>query len=256
MTGLALVGALFTLPSFASAGVVVKSTGPSAGEYPVGRQVADSSTITLRAGDKITVLTDSGTSVMQGPGSFRVGEGATRTRARFSNLSRRSAAARARTGATRTAPGELGEDGFEVPTNPPSLWFVNLATEGTVCLYDLNRVRLWRAVTADPQTYTIQDQSTQDSFEVNFVETETMRAWDPAALPLLAGRNYAVTGPASAGEGDEPSTTVTTVINFATLEGNFRQQDELASALIANGCTAQLTQLADELEAYAEAQAN
>ena len=49
LAGVALFGATFGLASAASAGVVVKSTGPSAGEYPVGRQVADNTTITLQA---------------------------------------------------------------------------------------------------------------------------------------------------------------------------------------------------------------
>ena len=51
----------------AQAGVVVKSSGPSAATYPVGRKLSDSSTITLRAGDSVTVLTDSGTRVITGP---------------------------------------------------------------------------------------------------------------------------------------------------------------------------------------------
>ena len=267
LTGLALIGAVFTVPGAASAGVVVKSSGPSAGEYPVGRQVNDSATITLQAGDKITVLTDSGTSVMQGPGNFRVGEGATRTRARFSNLSRRSAAGRARTGAVRGAPTDAGSTPPEGPQSPPNLWYVDLEAQGTICLYDLDRVQFWRAIQGDPQTYRIQDQTTMGTLEVNFVTGEPFRSWDATVLPLVPGRNYTITGPFSvasseeAGEGEEapaaPMTTPsTTVVTFAALGESYRQQDKLAEALISNGCTAQLGQLADELEAYAEANAS
>lgn len=264
LAGLALASAVFAVPGVASAGVVVKSTGPSSETYPVGRQVSDSATITLRAGDKITVLTDSGTSVMQGPGTFRVGEGATRTRSRFSSLSRRSSVGRARTGAVRGAsPSEGGAT--QAPTSPPNLWFVNLESSGNVCLYDLNRVRLWRPDASSPQSYTIQDTTTQTTLDVIFVGTETMRAWDPEALPLVAGRSYSITGPlpveqedeGTAGESAEAAAAPTTIeVSFATLDGNFREQDQLAQALIDNGCTSQLTQLADELEAFAETSTN
>ncbi len=263
LAGVALFGATFGLASAASAGVVVKSTGPSAGEYPVGRQVADNTTITLQAGDKITVLTDSGTSVLQGPGDFQVGAGATRTRTRFSSLSRRSVS-RPRTGAVRGEPSE-GEGAVEPDQAPPSLWMVNLAAQGQVCLYDLNRVNLWRPDPGAPQTYTIQDQTSQATLDVTFVGTESMRAWDPTALPVVAGRTYAITGPMPAApqgsSADDaaasavPSTIAPTTktFSFATLTQTHRKQDELAEDLIANGCGSQLSQLADELEAYVEA---
>ncbi len=189
--GAALLGAVMTIPSVASAGVVVKSTGPSAGSYPVGRQVEDSASITLRAGDKITVLTDGGTRVMQGPGTFRVGEGATRTRARFSNLTRRNANRSVRTGAVRGS-------GDGTAARSPNLWFVNVAASGNMCLYDLSAVRLWRPEAAEAQTYQIKDQATQNSIDVPFVETETVRALDPEGLPLVGGGNYTITAPAPA----------------------------------------------------------
>ena len=136
IAGLALLGAALAFtPSAASAGVVVKSTGPSAGTYPVGRQVADSATITLRSGDRITVLTERGTRVMQGPGTFRVGEGATRTRRRFSDLTQRGSSRRVRTGAVRGA-----GDGEGAPQTPPKIWDVDVAVAGTFCLNDLSSI--------------------------------------------------------------------------------------------------------------------
>ncbi|NQZ46251.1 MAG: hypothetical protein HRT63_01805, partial [Erythrobacter sp.] len=52
-----------------------------------------------------------------------------------------------------------------------------------------------------------------------------------------------------------PSTIAPTTktFSFATLTQTHRKQDELAEDLIANGCGSQLSQLADELEAYVEA---
>lgn len=240
IAGMALLGAVMTIPSAASAGVVVKSTGPSSSSYPVGRQVEDSASITLRAGDKITVLTDGGTRVMQGPGTFRVGEGATRTRARFSNLTRRNANRRVRTGAVRGGP-------VAPATRSPNLWFVNVAAGGNVCLYDLNAVRLWRADTENAQTYQIQDQATASSIDVPFVGTETSRAIDPTGLPLTDGGTYTITAPPSE-EGEAAAVSVT----FVALEEQYSAPDQLAQALIENGCTTQLDLLADTLEASAQ----
>ena len=237
LMGLALAGAAFAVPSAASAGVVVKSTGPSAGSYPVGRQVADGSTITLRAGDRITVLTDDGTTVMQGPGTFRVGEGATRTRARFSNLTRRSASRRARTGAVRGA-----GDGV---SRSPNLWYVNVAAAGSVCLYDMSAIRLWRPVADEAQTYSIVDQGSDTALDVTFVGTEAVRALDPAVITINPGTEYDILAPAAEG-GSEERPTVS--IRFVMLDEEYETPDALAGALIANGCTAQLSVLADSLE--------
>ncbi len=240
IAGMALIGAVMTISAAASAGVVVKSTGPSSSSYPVGRQVADSASITLRAGDKITVLTDSGTRVMQGPGTFRVGEGATRTRARFSNLTRRNANRRVRTGAVRS--------GATAGTaRSPNLWFVNVAASGNVCLYDLNAVRLWRPESEDAQTYQIRDAAGESSVEVPFVETETVRALDPAGLPLMSGGSYTITAPAS-----EDGEAATVNVTFVALTEQYAAPDQLAQALIENGCTTQLGLLADTLEASAQ----
>lgn len=249
MAGLTLLGAVFAVPGMANAGVVVKSSGPSASRYPVGQQVADNAKIVLRAGDKVTVLTDNGTSVLQGPGEFEVGAGATRTRSRFSSLSRRGASSRARTGAVRGA-GEGGADS-EGPQPAPTLWHVDLTSSGNICLYEFDRVRLWRPIATSPQNYKIMDQSTQASFDVTFVGTETMRAWDPEALPLQAGRSYTITGPLPV-EGEASETPSTNTVSFVALSENYREQDDLAQALIDNGCTFQLGLLADELESFAE----
>ncbi len=240
LAGLALAGAVLAIPASAMAGVVVKSSGPSSSEYPVGTEVPDSSTITLRAGDKITVLTERGTRVMQGPGTFRVGEGATRTRTRFSNLTRRGASSRARTGAVRGTEGEK-------PTRP-RLWFVDVSAAGPMCLIDFDRIRLWRPETDTAQTYSIVDQTSQDSLDVTFVGEEEVRAVDPQGLAVRPGSTYRITAPVSQETGEAPSVEVT----FVQLEGDLAAPDQLASALFSAGCMAQLELMADVAEAEAE----
>lgn len=236
LAGLALVGAALASPALVNAGVVVKSSGPSAGTYPVGTKVADSSSITLRAGDRITVLTDDGTKVMQGPGTFRVGEGATRTRARFSNLTRQNAARRVRTGAVRGT--------GEGPVRSPNLWYVNVAASGTMCLYDLSSVRLWRSDASSGQTYTVANAATNATLDVQFVETEAVRSLDPEGFMLSDGGSYTISGPAG-----EDGAAATANVTFVALSEEYAAPDALAEALIANGCTTQLELLADTLEA-------
>lgn len=257
MAGLALAGAAAAfIPATASAGVVVKSSGPSSSTYPVGRQVADTATVTLKAGDRITVLTDNGTRVMQGPGTFRVGEGATRTQARFSSLTRRSNARRARTGAVRGAENTV--------VRSPNLWYVNLAAAGNVCLYDLETVRLWRPVSEEAQTFTFMDQASQATLDVNFVDSEAVRSLDTETLPLSNGASYAITSmltpsvseePAGADESEAaaemPATPTSITVTFVALSEVPEAQDALAQTLFANGCTTQLALLADTLEASA-----
>lgn len=235
IAGLALVGAALALPGAAFAGVVVKSSGPSADTYPVGKKVEDTSTITLRAGDKVTVLVDGGTRVLQGPGSFRVGEGATKTRARFANLTRKNASTRVRTGAVR---GTGGEDAG--PKRQPNLWYVDVGQGGTVCLYDLQSVRLWRADDTTGQIFTVTDSAAGASVDVAFVETEAVRSLDPSGLMVKNGGSYTITGPA----GSAPAVNVT----FVALPQEYEAPDALAEALITNGCMTQLSVLADTLE--------
>ncbi|WP_298303759.1 hypothetical protein [uncultured Erythrobacter sp.] len=238
LLGLALAGAVMSVPGAAAAGVVVKSAGPSAGTYPVGTKVADASTITLRAGDKITVLTNGGTKVLQGPGTFRVGEGATRTRARFARLTRQGASNRARTGAVRGT-------GKGSPTMP-NLWLVNVAASGTTCLYDLENVRLWRPSAGEGETYTIAPQGSETALDVNFVETESMRALDPEGLKLTDGGTYTITAPAVE---EAPGAAVN--VRIVAMSETYRQPDLLAAALAEKGCMGQLAVLGDIAEAEA-----
>lgn len=234
--GLALVGAALALPVAGMAGVVVKSTGPSAATYRVGTKLEDAATITLKAGDVVTVLTAEGTRVIKGAGTFRVGDRPQVASDRFASLTRRRAATRVRTGAVR-AP----ED--DAVTNP-SLWYVDVTRSGTICLYDLATVRLWRPGTAGTSTYRISGDGNDAQAEVTFDDTVTVAALDPARLPIAEGAPYMITAP-------DGSTSAQ--INFVLLGEDYEAPDALAEALIAKGCSVQLESLATSLEASAEA---
>lgn len=233
---LALAGVALALPAAAMAGVVVKSTGPSASRYPVGAKVDDNATITLKAGDVITVLTAQGTRVIKGAGTFRIGDRPQIAADRFASLTRKRAATRVRTGAVRGEP-----DGN--PTNP-SLWYVDVTRSGTVCLYDLATVRLWRPGAPGTGTYRMFNRENGAAVDVTFDDTVTVAALDPMRLPIVEGAPYTITGPDNA---------TSAQVSFVLLEGEFGAPDALGEALVAKGCTVQLEALAASLEDAGEA---
>jgi len=235
IVAVALAGAALALPLAAMAGVVVKSTGPSASRYPVGTKLDDDASITLKDGDVVTVLTADGTRVIRGAGTFRVGDRPKVAADRFASLTRKRAATRVRTGAVR---GTADEN----PTNP-SLWYVDVTRSGTICLYDLATVRLWRPGTEGTSTYTVADEDGTALAEVTFDDTVTVAALDPARLPINPDARYRILGPNDA---------ISAEINFVLLAEDFEAPDALAEALIAKGCTVQLETLASSLEASAQ----
>ena len=56
VAGLMAAGCLFSAGSALAQAIVVRSTGPSAAEYPQGRKLPANASVTLRAGDRLTVL--------------------------------------------------------------------------------------------------------------------------------------------------------------------------------------------------------
>lgn len=233
---LGLAAAALALPAAVMAGVVVKSTGPSATKYPVGTKLDDNAAISLKAGDVVTVLTAQGTRVIKGAGTFRVGDRPQVAADRFAALTRKRAATRVRTGAVRGA-------SEETVTNP-SLWYVDVTQPGTVCLYDLATVRLWRPARDGVLTYRITAAGSDAHAEVTFDDTVTVAALDPARLPVTEDGRYTI----AAADGSS-----TSEIRFVLLAEDFAAPDALAEALIAKGCTVQLEVLAASLEASAEA---
>ncbi len=232
----AITAAALALPVAAMAGVVVKSTGPSSSKFPVGTKLDDNATITLKGGDVVTVLTAEGTRVIKGAGTFRVGDRPQVAADRFASLTRKRAATRVRTGAVR------GENDATV-TNP-SLWYTDVTRSGTICLYDLATVRLWRPGTLGISTYRIADHEGASQSEVTFDDIYNVATIDPARLPITEGGHYMISA---------PDGTVTAEVTFVSLGEDYAAPDALAEALIAKGCTVQLEALASSLEASAEA---
>src|SRR5688500_12664473 len=181
-------------PATASAGVVVAASGPSAGNYPVGKKIGDSERIVLRAGDTLTVLDGNGTRVLRGAGTFSLDQQAGPSRrSTFAVLTERRSARQMRTGAVRT-----GEPG---PALPTSLWYIDIDRPGRTCLAATERVRRWRASPEGNATYTVRAAGGSGGQTVEFPDGGVLAPWDAVALPVAAGSEYRVSGPNGAIEG-------------------------------------------------------
>lgn len=229
----ALVAALaFGGAGMAGAGIVVASSGPSAATYPVGRKLDDAGTVTLRAGDTLTVLDAKGTRVLRGAGTFPVAArtGTPAKSATFAVLTMQRSAQRVRTGAVRT-----GVSG-DAPASP-NLWFIDVARPGRRCLVQGQPVRLWRLDTAAPASYGLTPAAGGASLAIGFAAGAGVAAWDGAKLPVRDGGRYALS------LGGKPVGTIETVL----LPEQPRDAEAMAAELIAHGCSAQVDLLAATL---------
>ncbi len=223
---LALVG-----PTAALADVVVASSGPSAGQFPVGKKLAASEQITLKAGDSVTVLGSTGTRIISGAGNHRVGARGTAKRSTFATLTRQRDAARVRTGAVR---GDL--TGAAITRS--NIWYVDVSQSGTMCIADGMAVQLWRPATKGSPTYMVGNAASPNHMHLAFAEGSATTDWDQVQMPVADGASFTITGP-----GGGPSIDVT----FVVLGAQPDNPEDLAATLIEKGCTGQLELLSNAL---------
>ena len=218
----ALAALLVAIAAPAAANVlVVRSAGPSAAAYPVGRSLPDNARITLRAGDSLVVLGASGTRSFRGPGTFSPGaavQAGPRTLA--SNDGRR-----ARIGAVRSA---------GIVPRGPTIWHVDVTQSGTFCLASASNVMLWRPDASARTTLTISGPGGRPR-TVQWAAGQATLAW-PAGAPIANGSTYSFS---------ESGIAVPTQITFRTLASEPADLEGVAAALIANGCQDQLDVLVE-----------
>ncbi|GLV23365.1 hypothetical protein TomMM35A_32040 [Sphingobium sp. TomMM35A] len=224
---LGMAAALGAAPAWADS-LVVRSSGPSAGSYAPGKKLGDGGSLLLKAGDVVTLLDAKGTRTLRGPGRFSVAAAAATpaTNVTMAALLDTKRVRRARTGAVRGAVGEA-----PAATKRPSLWLVDVAQPGALCVTDPAAVRLWRADAAKPATVRISGGGAQAS--ADFAANEAIAAW-PAALPVKDGAAYRIDAGGRS-----------TDIRLALLGAADAGIEGMASALIAKGCQAQLDLLID-----------
>lgn len=216
----------------AAAGVVVKSSGPSAASYPVGKKLDDAGSVTLREGDSLTVLTGTGTRVLRGPGTHRIGARGKSKRTAFAMLTRQRSGARVRTGAVR---GGSGADA--APVNP-NLWNVDVSKPATMCIPAGESVGFWRPETSGAETLVLGSTASDFHVHVTFADGDATTALNVEELPLAQSRGYELSGPGGA---------TARRIDFVVLDTVPEDAEGLAVALAENGCTAQLDLLSDRL---------
>ena len=223
-TGLA--AALLTATPALAEVIVVKASGPSAGGYPAGRKLPDRSTLTLKAGDILTVLDGQGTRTLRGPGIFGTNAPPTAgsdTRSNFAALIS-PRANRARTGAIRNGAAEAP------PPRSPNLWYVDISQSTTACIADPGNVILWRPDNKADATVTASAKGGK-SATIKFAAGASTAAWPADALPVAEGASYSLTWAGAA----KPSQ-----IGFSLLTGQTEGLEGMAATLISRKCDAQL----------------
>lgn len=228
MAGLMLAGAA------CAQSVVVRSTGPSAATYPQGKKLAANSTVTLRAGDLVTVLDKSGTRVLSGPGTFTLNGAVNRDASGGTALAAmmaRGGAARTRTGAVR---GALSAPVPAAPTGPENVWYIDVSKGGTYCVADTATLVMWRPARTDEGTGKLLSQD-GSSTDVTWRAGSALKVWPSASVPVVDGQTYTF------------SNAVGAPVKIRTMLLTAVPSDEIevAAAMAGKGCTAQLDLLAN-----------
>lgn len=214
--------------------VVVRSTGPSAAAYPLGRKLPVNASVTLKAGDKVTVLDKAGTRILSGPGTFSLASSSASAdaptgTALASLIARTGAGQRTRTGAVR---GDSTPVAVTTP-RPDSLWYVDVSKGGTWCIADPAQVVMWRPNRDSDGAGRLAaaDGSSDDLF---WRAGNALKLWPVASVPVADGATYSFVNPVG-------QTIRFTTRVLASVPDNAL---DVASVLAEKGCSAQLDLLA------------
>lgn len=216
--------------------IVVRSNGPSAKSYPPGMSLSGKSKIALQAGDSLTILDERGTSVLKGPGSFKV-TATTATGSTFGQFLRNTGGRQARTGATRSLEGS-GK------VLSPNIWFVDVSKAGNICLADTAAATIWRPDATNAGSITLTSQGDGKSTTVQFAAGQSARGWPTTSVPLTNGGQYKFSGTGTASSG---------AVTVRSLGEAPPRLDNMAALLIKNGCTAQIDLLVETVPPTIEA---
>lgn len=227
-----LVTASFTMTAAAMAqAVVVRSTGPSSVAYPQGKKLPANAKVTLKAGDRITVLDKAGTRVLAGPGSFTLDSTLARDTSavsRVSNVLASGAAPRTRTGAVRGA--VSASRLTTAPAGPDSVWYIDVSKGGAYCLSDPSSAVLWRPNRDLEATARLAAATGGKATEITWRKGNPLKLWPVDQLPITDGGKYTFADPLG------PNVTFTLYLIGTP------PNDEMgvASIFADKGCTAQL----------------
>jgi hypothetical protein len=222
------VGALIAASSSMAGTIVIRASGPSAKAFPVGKTLAEGQRVALKTGDTLVLLDPKGTRTLTGAGNFEVGTAANGAQApsAFKALIANAGTRQVRTGAVRGA--NAG------PVRVASLWYVDTSKGGTVCLKDPLQANLWRADMSQPVTVTLS--SAGVTVQLTFGVGQAVKPWPIADMPLKMNTEYRISAAGMASP---------TVIRFVPFTQTSAAPDDVAKALIEQGCSAQLEALVE-----------
>lgn len=235
------------MPAMAQA-VVVRSTGPSAAEYPAGKRLPAGASVTLKGGDQVTVLDKAGTRVLRGAGSFAIDNAVNRDRGTAALLARSlSNPVAVRAGAVR---GEVSTLPGEEPI-PVSIWLADIDAAGKgggrVCLPRGSDLYLWRADSQARRFVWLGEADGGGTVRVALPAHTSGVAWPKAMLALTEGHRYRVSDEGLPGQADAGHSSE---FELVMLEPEMVPANAaaLGTLLLDNGCKAQFDWLASTLE--------
>ena len=220
----AVVGtALLAAGTAVAATLVVRSNGPSASAYPPGKALAPGSSITLKAGDSVTVLDAGGTRVLKGPGVVAVSSKGAASANGISALIATTGVRQTRTGATR------GRNSG--PPHATNVWYIDASRSGTVCVVDAKSAVLWRPGNSVADTIKLTSLGDGKSVSLDFRAGQTVRNWPVTDLPLFEGASFKLES-----AGSKSAVSIKSTLVAAPPSG----LDGTAQALLDKGCAAQV----------------
>lgn len=209
--------------------IIVRSNGPSAKSYPIGKSLPANTKLALQNGDSVTVLDAGGTRVFKGPGNFPLSAAVAVNNPAFGQFLRNTGARISRAGAVR------GTNGLKSPLSP-NIWFVDISKSGPVCVADPTSITLWRAQSANAQNVTLAPASGGKPATIAFLAGQASRGWPVADVPVTDGAQYTLSG-----EGMSGPVTIT----VRTVSAAPASLDAVGSLLIKNGCAVQTNLLVE-----------
>lgn len=229
IAGAAMLGAVAVAGGALAQAIVVRSTGPSAAQYPQGKKLPANASVSLKPGDKVTVIDKAGSRVLSGPGNFTLNGAVERGGGSVMANMMVGGGSRARTGAVRGAP-----VGLEAPTAPDNIWAIDVTKGGTYCVADPASLVLWRPNRADAITGKLG--ANGKTIPVSWKAGSALKLWPAADIPVVDGQTYVFTGPV----------TVNSTITLKKLASVPTDQMQVATMLAEHGCNAQLDVIASQ----------
>jgi len=178
--GLLLAGTAVAAP------LVVRSTGPSAKTYPVGKPLAENAKIVLKAGDTLMLLDGSSTRTISGPGTFSASAAAAASANAGSTIGALASGGgerRARIGAVRSASGIDKNAGKN-----PNMWYVDVTKSANICVANPAAVTVWRKDSAAAATVNVSGPGGTTG-TIDLAAGKAEGQW-PSSVPVTDGGNY------------------------------------------------------------------